>query len=543
MKKCYLLVTTLLFAIGSSAQDRGEDYFAVGELDKARAIFGSRISGDPAETNYYLGEIARAQGDSISARSYYEKGLAADPENAFCQVGLAVTELKKNPAEGDRMLTALAKAKKNRKDPELLTAIARAYYDNDMTARGDARLEAAEAAGDKSAAPDILRGERLEPTDPGAAAGKYEQALMKDPDNVPAYIRIARIYMHSNPAAVIERLRELEARDSGNPLVLQYLARACFTAGQYADAIALYERLYDPAAPDIDVVTYYAASLFFTDRYDRASQLTQQGLALDPDNFVLTRLCMYSELSRKDYKAGLEIADKFFRMPVGENEYIARDYLTYGELLTSNDRIDEAVVQFDKALAVPETPANAIRQIADNLNKKHPEAAAKYFRKYIDALGENAQASDYYTLGQSYYKAAALLSRDTVSTDAPVRLAQCLDSADEAFAVVSERIPESHLGPLFRARVNSLRDPEATAGLAKPYYEKVAEIVLGKENPAKERRELVESYRYLSYYYYVKYDAEKQTADRDAALGYCAKILELDPDNDVAHQLQDALKE
>ena len=55
MKKCYLLVTAFLFAIGSSAQDRGEDYFAVGKLDKARAIFGSRISGDPAETNYYLG--------------------------------------------------------------------------------------------------------------------------------------------------------------------------------------------------------------------------------------------------------------------------------------------------------------------------------------------------------------------------------------------------------------------------------------------------------------------------------------------------------
>lgn len=54
MKKCYLLVTAFLFAIGSSAQDRGEDYFAVGKLDKARAIFGSRISGDPAETNYYL---------------------------------------------------------------------------------------------------------------------------------------------------------------------------------------------------------------------------------------------------------------------------------------------------------------------------------------------------------------------------------------------------------------------------------------------------------------------------------------------------------
>ena len=543
MKTCYLLVTALLFAIGASAQDRGEDYFAVGELDKARAIFGSRTSGDLTETNYYLGEIARAQGDSDSARAYYEKGLAADPENAFCQAGLACLELKKNPAEGDRLLAALAKVKKNRKDPELLTAIARAYYDNGMTAEGDAMLEAAEAAGDKSAAPNILRGDRLAAADPGAAAGQYEQALMKDPDNVPAYIRIARVYMHSSPATVIERLRELEAKDGDNPLVRQYLARACFSAGQYTDAIALYEQLYDPAAPDIDVVTYYAASLFFTDQYDRASQLTQQGLALDPDNFVLTRLCMYSELSRKDYKAGLEIADRFFRLPAGENEYITRDYLTYGELLTRNDRIDEAIAQFDKALAVPETPATAIRQIADNLNKKYPEAAAKYFRKYIDALGENSQATDYYTMGQSYYKAAALLARDTVSMDAPTRLTQCLDGADEAFTVVSERIPESHLGPLFQARVNSLRDPEATAGLAKPYYEKVVEIVLGKENPTKNRSELVEAYRYLSYYYYVKYDAGKQAADRDQTLAYCAKILELDPNNDVAHQLQEALKE
>lgn len=539
MKKCYLLLTALLLALGVSAQDKGEDYFAIGELDRARKMLESRTDGNLAETNYYLGEIACIQGDRAKAKTCYDKGLALDPAYPLNEVGLAKLLLKDNKAAAVKILTAAAK--KNKKDPEVLTAIAKAYYDNGMTAEGDETLDAAESAGGKSALPNLLRGDRLmTANNPGAAAGEYEQALMKEPDNVPVGIKISQIYMRIDPNIAIERLRELESRTGNNPLVKKYLARGCFGAGRYDEAIQLYTTIYDPAKQDIDVITCYAASLFFTEQYDQASKLTQQGLTLDPNNFVLTRLCMYSELSKKDYAAGLAIAKKFFAL--GSGEYIARDYLTYGDLLLQNDRVDEAVAQYNKALEVPETAPATIRQIADNLNRKYPEAAADYYRKYIDALGEQAQATDYYTMGQSYYKSAAALTRDTVSVDAPVRLARCLDRADEAFAVVSERIPQSHLGPIFQARVNSLRDPEATAGLAKPYYEKVVEIITGKEDAAKNSRELVEAYRYLSYYYYVKYDAGKQAADKEATIGYCNKILELDPANDVAHQLLDALK-
>ena len=539
MKKCYLLLTALLLALGVSAQDKGEDYFAIGELDRARKMLESRTDGNLAETNYYLGEIACIQGDRAKAKTCYDKGLALDPAYPLNEVGLAKLLLKDNKAAAVKILTVAAK--KNKKDPEVLTAIAKAYYDNGMTAEGDETLDAAESAGGKSALPNLLRGDRLmAANNPGAAAGEYEQALMKEPDNVPVGIKISQIYMRIDPNIAIERLRELESRTGNNPLVEKYLARSCFGAGRYDEAIQLYTTIYDPAKQDIDVITCYAASLFFTEQYDQASKLTQQGLTLDPNNFVLTRLCMYSELSKKDYAAGLAIAEKFFAL--GSGEYIARDYLTYGDLLLQNDRVDEAVAQYNKALEVPETAPATIHQIADNLNRKYPEAAADYYRKYIDALGEQAQATDYYTMGQSYYKSAAALTRDTVSVDAPVRLARCLDRADEAFAVVSERIPQSHLGPIFQARVNSLRDPEATAGLAKPYYEKVVEIITGKEDAAKNSRELVEAYRYLSYYYYVKYDAGKQAADKEATIGYCNKILELDPANDVAHQLLDALK-
>lgn len=540
MKKCYLLITALIFAFSASAQDMGKDYFAIGELDKARAIFENQDTGNSAETNWYLGEIAWAQDKPDAARSFFEKGLAIDPENLYCQVGIAKVNLKSNPSEVGKTLEQMAK--KNKKNPELLVAIARAYYDNGMDAAGDSMLEAAESAGSKSGAANVLRGDRMKAAkDPGGAAGQYEQAILKNQNNLPAYISIARIYMHTNPTVAIERLRELESRKGDNPIVESYLARVYFTIGKYADAIAIYKKLYNAEEQNMDVLTYYAASLFFTEQYDEATKLTQQGLKIDPDNFVLNRLRMYSELSRKDYAAGLEIAEKFFNLPVEQSEYIARDFMTYGQLLEQNGQIDEAIAQYDKALAIPETSPLAIKQVADDLNKKYPEAAAKYYQQYVDALGEEAQAADFFTMGQSYYKAATLLARDTVDVDAPARLAQSLEQANKSFAVVSERIPENHLGPIFQARVNALQDPETTLGLAKPYYEKVVEIILSKDDPSKNSRELIEAYRYLSYYYYLQYDANKQAADKAATLDYCAKILELDPTNDVAHQLQDAL--
>jgi len=71
-----------------------------------------------------------------------------------------------------------------------------------------------------------------------------------------------------------------------------------------------------------------------------------------------------------------------------------------------------------------------------------------------------------------------------------------LQSADSVFTLVAEQAPDSYLGEMWRARTNSAMDPETTDGLAKPYYEKVMDMLLSKNEP-KYNSALIECYSYL----------------------------------------------
>ncbi|MDE7141541.1 MAG: hypothetical protein K2O33_01425, partial [Muribaculaceae bacterium] len=76
---------------------------------------------------YYLGQIAMQKGDKAAAKANFEKGLAADANNGYNYIGLGALAL----ADGnlgqakDYFKDAKGKAKK---DPDVLTEIARAYF-------------------------------------------------------------------------------------------------------------------------------------------------------------------------------------------------------------------------------------------------------------------------------------------------------------------------------------------------------------------------------------------------------------------------------
>ena len=101
----------------------------------------------------------------------------------------------------------------------------------------------------------------------------------------------------------------------------------------------------------------------------------------------------------------------------------------------------------------------------------------------------------------------------------------------------------------WRARVNSMLDPETTKGLAKPYYEKVIEI--GLVQPERYKRELIESYKYLGYYHYVIADAitTKNNGNPDlakeeygGAKSFFSKVLTLDAKDEVALKALESIK-
>ncbi|EJW0685513.1 hypothetical protein N8K20_005103, partial [Escherichia coli] len=99
---------------------------------------------------------------------------------------------------------------------------------------------------------------------------------------------------------------------------------------------------------------------------------------------------------------------------------------------------------------------------------------------------------------------------------------------------VAEQAPDSYLGDMWRARTHSAMDPETTEGLAKPYYEKVVDVLLAKNEP-RYNSALIECYSYLGYYYLLK-------SDYATSKEYWNKILAIDPTNATANKALDGIK-
>ncbi|MCK7525612.1 MAG: hypothetical protein MZV64_52415 [Ignavibacteriales bacterium] len=76
-------------------------------------------------------------------------------------------------------------------------------------------------------------------------------------------------------------------------------------------------------------------------------------------------------------------------------------------------------------------------------------------------------------------------------------------------------------------------DPESENGLAKPFYEKFIE--LAKRDQEKFKKELIESYSYLGYYYYLQQDNQKSKA-------VWQEVLLIEPDNKQATEVIKQLK-
>ena len=76
--------------------------------------------------------------------------------------------------------------------------------------------------------------------------------------------------------------------------------------------------------------------------------------------------------------------------------------------------------------------------------------------------------------------------------------------ADSAFMRVTELLPTWPSGYLWRGRSNEQMDPEAKMGLALPHYLKL--VPLAQADLEKYRKDLIEGYLYMAYYYYSQND-------------------------------------
>lgn len=518
MKKYVYILILSFIAIAVRADNRqGIDFYKAGEPVIANRLFERQLKGslsDQAEALYYLGEIAFDAGKTSEALASYQKGWSVSPNYAYNKIGEGKVLLKTDKPAAQKAFDAAIKIDK--KSASVYVALAKAYSINGMDTEAQAALDNARKYNINDPAIYLYEGDQFIREDkPGDAAGRYEQAIHFDPACKEAYIKYADVYQGVTPALAIEMLQKVISKYPDYLPAYYKLGNIYSSQGNYSKAVAAYKTYMASGLYSVDNLIHYASALFFNKQYTEAGQIIREGQALDPENFLLKRLAIYNNYESKAYEKGLEDIKTFFADP--EAKYIWQDYLYYGRLLNKAKQYDQAAEALREAIKENPSHTEIYKDLAEvyNNNDNHTEAI-KAYTQYIEALGMDSEAADFYQLGKYYYTAAA---KDSVLAK------EYLLKADSLFAIVKERVPDSHLGHLWQARTKSQLDPETEQGLAKPYYEACIPIL--EKNKEKYSTELTECYRYLGYYYYLK-------QDMDSSRIYWNKILSINPSNPTA---------
>lgn len=381
----------------------------------------------------------------------------------------------------------------------------------------------------------------------GKACGRYEQALLLSKNYLPATTALAKAYMNSrNYFEAKQKLTDALAIDSTWLPALQLMGELQYTLGNYKLASKYYGEYIQRINPVKTQLQKYAYILYFNQENAKAKKIIQALLKEDSQNCVLLRLLAYTSCELKEPDEGLQAIEKFMKIKQSGDSLslISSDFEYYGSLLSMKSQDSLAINQFNIALQYDSTRLSVYESLAKLYEKQKDYGGA--IRAYLAITLKNPECNS--TVWFAKGRNCLLLAETPALVADPVHRNQVLKMAVSSFSKVSEISPNSHLGFLWRARAFAALDPETTKGLAEESYRSAISILEAKEAPEKYKSELLESYSYMGYLYYLKYEqAIKENMGaapsyKIQSLEFWNKILAIDKSNQAVLQAVKALK-
>lgn len=448
MKSKFLLTLLAGAALSASAQGfkDGVEYYRADQPEEAAIIINNNLNEagiDQASAYYFLGQIALKNGNKAKAREYFDKGLGVNPDNAYNYIGLGALALADgNTSDASRYFKdAKGKAKK---DPDMLTEIARAYFVADPVKYSDEISKAladAKKAKKNAPAPFILEGDMLAGTNAGEAAGMYEMAAQFDTDQThpEAYVKYARTYFPVNATFAINKLKDLLAQQPNSALAQRELAEKYYDNNQLTMAAEQYEQyIKNPNSFKKDKQRLVGL-LFFAKRYPESYNLASEILREDPANFYMQRLQFYNKKAMGENEAAKAAAETLFAN--SKAELNSQDYSQYGDLLQEMGQDTLAVAAFEKAVTIDPKKTSLLKDLSAAYNTaKMYDKAAEAMQKYVDAMGDDVDPNDVFQLARRYQNLAITsMDGDQAAFDAAIAKAKA------TMEQVIARVPDNPL--------------------------------------------------------------------------------------------------
>jgi len=505
------------------------------QFEAADSALNKLIQAEPSNGKYYYyrGEnqlasyfvdTANISFKSVAGKAteWYNKGIAANPNEPLNYVGLGKVEL----IEGDKTTAGVnfskaqsfipvKKSKSGMPKTEqamILIRIADAYVQvgSRDTATVLGLFRRAEQLDSQNPDLWLIRGNYWFYTLNNGSQAAQDYKLSQDllPQSTRARVRLGQLYTRIKryPDALNYYQEAIDIDPSFAPAYLE-MGFLYAKTNNPEESKKNFRKYLDLTKSNIAAKRRYANMLIQTEDYTEAIEQISQILAIDSVTFNdLNRALAYSYFEEKDYQKASYYINKFFSNSPAE-KITSKDYLYSGRILIKNGQDSLGIIQLEKAAANDTTNTDLLYEIAQAYSKiKKPADAARTYQEKINRF--NGTTNDYYKMARCYFDA------------------KLWTEADSAFAAVNRLSPDFEPAYLFRARVYSNLDPDTKEGLAKPYYDKVVEKALA--DSVKYSKDLLESYSYLGYYYLVN----RQYCE---SLMYWDKILGIDPANENAN--------
>lgn len=447
----------------------------------------------------------------------------------------AANEIIKNkPADAEKQIKGLYKNYK--KDMDALVSIARTFYEAGDTAH--ARVFAEYTTAKNLPAGYVLLGDlAAKGDDAGKASAMYNSAIhfakqkggQVDPTPYYKYAVIMRKVALSDAIGKLDELGQDRPDLASSGYVSLLKGRIYDLANKVEDAAKIYATVPLDILEERDIVSASRANYLLGD-YAKSQEIIEQGLKMNPRKFTYNQLGMFNYTQMKNYEKALEYADRMFNKSdsINENPEI---YGVYAKALNGAKRHEEAIEVYKKTLTLEfdsqDKRAGAIKDLADAYKGIDDyDNALLYYDQFLKTVS-HASLNDYADMGRLYVQYA-----DKLEGDAKL---EKLKKADQIYADLAAKNDDAKEYSLFwRGRVNTMMDPESKEGLAKPFYEELANIITAKpEKDKADSARLIESCRYMINYYLNILD------DKDNAKKYAETLLSVDPENEIGKMVME----
>jgi tetratricopeptide (TPR) repeat protein len=549
-----LILGLFLFVISLSSVDAQDlklvaRYVEMNQFNHAKSLLlpEAQTSSDQMVL-FTIAKVYQSESKIDSANFYFSKVIAVNPGSPLSLIAQIIIDYNSNTVTDAANFYKAEKGATSAKNLFALTQISEFRFLTGDTNNWKEPLDKAINIDRKYVKAYILAGDiytkiaekTLFGEDYGKASGRYEQALYYAPDNSEAKTKLSYIYyLARNYFRAEQALSEVLTKDSLYIPALKAMGELEYIIGKYSQASYYFGKYISLAENTSKDLSKYINILYFNKEYAKSNDLIAQSLVTDTENAVLLRLKGYTSYELKKYKEGLEAMTKFFslRSDPGSDKIILTDYEYYGKLLSRNGEDSLAVINLNKALAMDTTKNYLYEDLAKSWEKlkNYPEAVNSYDK--LIASGSKVGSGVYFNKGL----ALNYIASDSAITKDTIQFKQYILLADSAFSYVAKLSPNSHLGYLYRARMQSRLDPESELGIAKPHYDSALRIIEAKNDSVKFKNEILEIYRYLGYYHYLQYLSAKDSKDSDAvnankqlSMLYWRKIISYDPKDRVA---------